>query len=51
MYEYRVLTMTVNEAAEKMNLMAKQGWRVVAVSPNHAVGFGLVVTLERKTDG
>lgn len=31
-----------------MNELAKQGWRVVAVSPNVAMGMGLVITLERE---
>ena len=47
MYEYRVETYTVRQAEEKMNRMAAEGWRVIAVSPNQARGFGIVVTYER----
>ena len=48
MYEYSVETYTVNEAADEMNKMANLGWRVIAVSPNIARGYGLVVTFERQ---
>lgn len=47
MYEYKVETYKVNEAESKMNELAKQGWRVLAVSPNIAMGYGIVVTYER----
>ena len=33
-----------------MNKLAKEGWHVVAVSPNEAMGYGVVVTYERKID-
>ena len=48
MYEYFVETYRVNEATEEMNKLAKQGWRVIAVSPNVALGYGLVITYERQ---
>lgn len=48
MYKYKVETYKVNDAAEAMNALAAQGWRVIAVSPNVAFGFGIVVTYERK---
>lgn len=48
MYEYKVETYRVNEASGEMNEMAKQGWRVIAVSPNIAVGYGVIVTYERE---
>lgn len=48
MYEYKVETYKVKEAAEAMNALAKQGWRVIAVSPNEAIGYGIVVTYEKK---
>ena len=48
MYEYRVETYKVKEAADEMNKLASEGWRVIAVSPNEAMGFGLVVTYERQ---
>ena len=47
MYEYKVETYKVDEATSKMNELAKEGWRVIAVSPNIARGFGIVVTFER----
>ena len=50
MYEYKIETYKVKEAEKAMNELAKEGWRVVAVSPNEAMGFGLVVTYERKID-
>lgn len=48
MYEYKVETYIVKDAEKGMNELARDGWRVVAVSPNQAMGFGLVVTYERK---
>ena len=50
MYEYKVDTYKVKVAENEMNKMALEGWRVIAVSPNEAVGFGLVVTYERKKE-
>ena len=49
MCEYKVETYKVNEAENKMNELAQQGWRVIAVSPNIAMGYGIVVTYERTT--
>ena len=48
MFEYRVEIYAVREAEEKMNRMAADGWRVIAVSPNLALGHGIVVTFERQ---
>ena len=48
MFEYKVEIYKVKEAAEHMNQLAKQGWRVVAVSPDIAMGHGVIVTFERK---
>ena len=48
MFEYRVEVYAVRKAEEAMNRMAILGWKVIAVTPNHAVGHGLVVTYERK---
>ncbi|MCQ2800022.1 MAG: DUF4177 domain-containing protein [Bacilli bacterium] len=31
-----------------MNDLAKQGWRVIAVTPNQFMGYGLVITFERE---
>ena len=50
MYEYRVETYKVKVAANEMNKLASEGWRVIAVTPNEAMGFGLVVIYERKKD-
>ena len=48
MYEYKVEIYKVKEAEEAMNKLAKDGWRVVTVSPNMAMGYGVVVTFERE---
>ena len=48
MFEYRVETCAVRKAEEEMNRMASDGWRVIAVCPNHAAGFGIIVTYERE---
>ena len=48
MYEYKVETYKVKAAETAMNALAAQGWRVISVTPNQAVGFGVVVTYERQ---
>ena len=48
MFEYRIETYPVRRAAEEKNRMAADGWRVVAVCPNQARCFGVIVTYERK---
>ena len=48
MYEYAVRTSFVRDSEEIMNEMAADGWRVAAVCVNQAMGFGLVITFERK---
>ena len=50
MYEYKVVVAPVKEAENEMNKLAKMNWRVVAVSPNIAVGHGVVITFERERD-
>lgn len=47
MYEYKVETLGVREAEGRMNELAKDGWRVIEITPNIAKGYGLVVTFER----
>ncbi|MCM1290048.1 MAG: hypothetical protein NC132_06425 [Corallococcus sp.] len=47
MYTYKVEIYKVKEAEEEMNRMANAGWRVIAVSPNLARGYGIVVTYEK----
>ena len=48
MFEYKVVTYSVKESEKKMNEMAQDGWRVIAVSPNVAMGMGIIVTYERE---
>lgn len=48
MYEYKVETYKVMSAEREMNLMAADGWRVIAVTPNAAMGYVIIVTYERK---
>lgn len=48
MFEYKVEVYRVKNAADEMNRLALEGWRVIAVSPNLASGYGIVVTYERK---
>lgn len=50
MYEYKVLVLTVKESEPKFNELAKEGWRLVAMVPNNAMGMGVVATMERKID-
>ncbi|NDO46361.1 DUF4177 domain-containing protein [Clostridium sp. MD294] len=50
MYEYKVETYKVNAAEEAMNKLANDGWRVITVSPNMAIGYGIIVTYERKKE-
>lgn len=50
MYEYKVEIYKVKEAEAAMNKLAGEGWRVLTVSPNLAMGYGLIVTYERKKD-
>ena len=48
MFEYKVETYAVRKAEEEMNRMAADGWRVIAVCPNQARCFGIIVTYERQ---
>lgn len=50
MYEYKVETYTLKSAENEMNKLSKEGWRVIAVSPNIALCYGIVVTYERKVN-
>ena len=50
MFEYKVIKAGVNSAQDEMNKWAKLGWKVVAVSPNVAMGMGVVITLEREKE-
>ncbi len=48
MFEYKIETYAVRKAEEEMNCMAADGWRVIAVCPNQARCFGIIVTYERQ---
>lgn len=48
MYEYKIETYKVKGAEAEMNKLAREGWRVIAVSPNMGAGYGIVVTYEQK---
>ena len=48
MYEYKVLILKVKECEETFNMLAKDGWRLVAMIPNNAMGYGVVATFEKK---
>ncbi len=50
MYEYKVEVYAVKDADKEMNKLAKQGWRVIAVSPNIALSHGIIVTFEREKE-
>lgn len=50
MYEYKIEIYKVKEAEKSMNKLAQEGWHVIAVTPNEAMGFGIIVTYERKND-
>ncbi len=48
MIEYKVVKSSVKNAEENMNLLAKDGWKVVSVSPNIAMLSGVIITFERE---
>jgi hypothetical protein len=48
MYEYKVLDLGVKECEETFNQLAKEGWKLVTMSPNIAKGMGVVATMERE---
>lgn len=48
MYEYKVLTLMVNECEEKFNQLAKDGWWLVAMVPDQVRGLGVIATMERE---
>ncbi len=48
MFEYRIEICNVRDAAEKMNRLGAEGWRVITVTPNLAMGHGIIVTFERQ---
>ena len=49
MFEYRVeIINMVRQSEAEINRIAADGWRVISVTPNLAMGHGLIVTFERK---
>ena len=50
MYEYKVIISSIKAAESNMNEMGKKGYRVVATSPNIAVGHGIVITFEKEKE-
>lgn len=50
MYEYKVLTSGVQQLEKALNEAAKEGWRPAQMAPNHALGMGMVVILERAVE-
>lgn len=48
MYEYKVLILKVKECEDTLNQFAKDGWRLITMVPNSAMGYGVVATLERE---
>lgn len=50
MYEYKVLVLTVKQTESQLNDLAKDGWRLVTMVPNNAIGMGVVATMERKIE-
>lgn len=50
MHEYKIEKCYVKDGEAIMNKLGKEGWRVVAVTPNVAMGYGLIITFERKLE-
>lgn len=48
MVEYKVEVLAVKKMEERMNELAKEGWRVVTQSPNIARMYGVIVTFIRE---
>lgn len=48
MVEYKVEVLSVKQMEVRMNELAKEGWRVVAQSPNVAMSYGVIVTFVRE---
>lgn len=47
MFIHKVIKTRVDNAEKEINELARDGWRVINASPNIAVGYGLVVVLEK----
>lgn len=48
MVEYKVIVLKVKDMEETFNRLAKEGWKLITSSPNMAMGYGVVCTLERE---
>ena len=48
--EYKVETSSVGDAERIMNDMARDGWKVIAVTPNIFKGHGIIITFERNRE-
>ena len=48
MYEYRIESFSGRKTEDEVNRLAMEGWRVIAVCPNIAIGVGLIFTFERE---
>ena len=49
-YEYKVIKTSVNNAEKEMNDLARDGYRVITVSPNVAMGMGVIITFEKEIE-
>ena len=48
MYEYKVESYPVRDAEKSMNILAAEGWFVVAVCSDIEFGAGIIVVYERE---
>lgn len=48
MYEYKVLTSHVYKCEETFNQLAKDGWRLVSMVSNLAMGIGVIAVFEKQ---
>jgi len=47
MVEYKVFDTFIKDLESLLNKYAKEGWKVVSITPNIAKGMGVVVVMER----
>lgn len=50
MYEYKVLVLAVRKCEETFNQLAKEGWKLVTMSPDIVREMGVIATMERKIE-
>lgn len=48
MKRYKVVVCKIKEAEGLMNELAAEGWCVISTIPNIALGYGMIITLERE---